>query len=723
MMKKVTKRVLAALLAASFGGTMAAMMPVGVSAANGLGTYEAETMEDVDQVWTSIYENEIPGYSGDGFAYLTSNPISIDIEVEEEGMYQVDVRAAQILSEEGRMQTLSVNGIDYTYEMPYLTEWTDVTFGVFRMKEGKNTLTLKPMYGYAAYDTITISKAQLPEVKATDTPVDPKATPETKALMKYLVSEYGQHILSGQQEIYGGGHGVQTDIRYDASSDTCVDGNGKEYTIDKDSYDTDEQGNKFPWHCMDETDFVYTYNTQNHIYAYNDYDTECRYLYELTGHYPAIRGFDFNCHNPGFAWEDGVTDRMISWAKDKNGICTASWHCTVPTSMDDFEIDKDGNITKISNDWQKFTYSEKTDFMPSNVMIEGTKENVFYNEAIKLVAAELQRLQDEGVPVIFRPLHEAEGNPAPAGSVSGSWFWWGKEGSEVYNQLWKYLYDKLTNEYGIHNLIWEQNLYAWSAKSADWYTGDEYVDIVGFDKYNTVYNRHDGLTSGPNEDAESKIFWSLVDFVKNGKMVSMPENSTIPSIDNMVIEQAKWSYFCTWYDDGDKFISGEEYQNADTVKDIFQSDYCITLDELPANLYTFDGESVPQETKETTEPKETEDTTAAEDTTAEDTAAEDTTAEDTTADTAETPDSYVCGDVNLDGSVDIMDVILLNKFLLGSESLTETQQAAADVDLNKTVDSTDSLNILKKVVEIIDTLPIGAPDAEITDPTNAVVLD
>ena len=114
MMKKVTKRVLAALLAASFGGTMAAMMPVGVSAANGLGTYEAETMEDVDQVWTSIYENEIPGYSGDGFAYLTSNPISIDIEIEEEGMYQVDVRAAQILSEEGRMQTLSVNGIDYT---------------------------------------------------------------------------------------------------------------------------------------------------------------------------------------------------------------------------------------------------------------------------------------------------------------------------------------------------------------------------------------------------------------------------------------------------------------------------------------------------------------------------------------------------------------------------------------------------------------------------------
>ena len=89
---------------------------------------------------------------------------------------------------------------------------------------------------YGAYDTITISKAVLPEVKCSDTPVDPKATPETKALMKYLASEYGKHILSGQQEIYGGGHGVQTNIRYDAAADKCVDGDGKEYTIDKESY-------------------------------------------------------------------------------------------------------------------------------------------------------------------------------------------------------------------------------------------------------------------------------------------------------------------------------------------------------------------------------------------------------------------------------------------------------------------------------------------------------
>ena len=60
-----------------------------------------------------------------------------------------------------------------------------------------------------------------------------------------------------------------------------------------------------------------------------------------------------------------------------------------------------------------------------------------------------------------------------------------------------------------------------------------------------------------------------------------------------------------------------------------------------------------------------------------------------------TAEGAIPGDVNEDGSVDILDVILLNKAVLGSVTLTETQQAAADVDGNGTVDSNDSLQVLK----------------------------
>jgi len=687
-MKKSIRKTVSALLALTMCAAGTGLLPVIAEdtetktlEALPLGTYEVETFDGAD-VWTSIYENQIPDYSGEGFAYLTASPISFNIEVEKEGMYEISFRAAQILGAgEARMQTLSINGIDYSYNMPYADKWTDFSFGVFRLKAGVNELTLKPIYGYAAYDTVTIQEAVFPELKGTSEPSDPKATPEARSLLKYLNSVYGKNILSGQQEIYGGGHNVQTSIRYDASTDTCVDGDGKTYQIVEGDYGTDDQGNKFPWHCVDENGFDYTYNTQNHNYAYNDYDQECRYLYELTGHYPAIRGFDFNTHSPGFAWEDGVTDRMIDWTNNKNGICTASWHVTVPKDMSDFEVDKDGNITKISDDWQAYTYGITTDFVTANCMVEGTKEYYFFREAMRLLAAELQKLQDANVPVLFRPLHEAEGNPGQTpGDGKGSWFWWSKEGTEVYHQLWKLLYTTLTEEYGLHNIIWEQNLYAWSDDSALWYTGDEWVDIVGFDKYNTQYNRHDGNTTGPNEDAESKIFWSQVGYVDNKKMVSMPENDSIPSLENMEIENAKWLYFCTWYDGesgAPQFISGAEYQNPETLKTLFNSDFCITLDELPEDLFTSSGTVTPAETESETEKS---------------------------TDTSDASD-ILYGDVDENGQVNILDVITLNRNLLGKDTISETQKTAADVDLSGTPDSNDSLLILKYIVGLVKSLP------------------
>ena len=677
-MKKSIRKTVSALLALTMCAAGTGLLPVIAEDAAEvkalpLGTYEVETFDGVE-VWTSIYENQLPGYSGDGFAYLTSNPINFNIEVDEEGMYEIKFRAAQILSEDGRMQTITVNGVEYSYTMPYLNEWTDISFGFIRLKKGVNEISIINKYGYAAFDTVTVEKAVFPELKGTDQTCDPAATPETKALLKYLNSVYGKNILSGQQEIYGGGHNVQTSIRYDAATDTCVDGDGKTYKIVEGDYGTDDQGNKFPWHCVDENGFDYTYNTQNHNYAYNDYDQECRYLYELTGHYPAIRGFDFNTHSPGFAWEDGVTDRMIHWAKTQNGICTASWHVTVPKDMSDFEVDEEGNITKISNDWQAYTYGITTDFVTANCLVEGTKEYYFFQEAMRLLAEQIQKLQDAGVPLIFRPLHEAEGNADPQGTGAGSWFWWSKEGTEVYHQLWKLLYTTLTEEYNLHNIIWEQNLYAWSDASANWYTGDEWVDIVGFDKYNTQYNRHDGNTTGPNEDAESKIFWAQVGYVDNKKMVSMPENDSIPSLENMEIENSKWLYFCTWYDGeagAPQFISGSEYQNPETLKTLFNSDFCITLDELPADLYGSEvaPTEVPSETPE--------------------------------------PGDILYGDTDLNGKINILDVITLNKNLLGKETFTKEQQLAADVDLSSTPDSTDSLIILKYIVGIVESLPVA----------------
>ena len=105
-----------------------------------------------------------------------------------------------------------------------------------------------------------------------------------------------------------------------------------------------------------------------------------------------------------------------------------------------------------------------------------------------------------------------------------------------------------------------------------------------------------------------------------------------------------------------------------------------------------------------TTPAPTETTAAVTNTTP---AAETTTTTTTTAATEPTQPAAAptYGDVNKDGVLDIMDVIAVNKFILGTGTLDDSARRNADVDNSSIVDSADSLNILKAVVGNI-TLPV-----------------
>ena len=60
------------------------------------------------------------------------------------------------------------------------------------------------------------------------------------------------------------------------------------------------------------------------------------------------------------------------------------------------------------------------------------------------------------------------------------------------------------------------------------------------------------------------------------------------------------------------------------------------------------------------------------------------------------------GDVDCNGDVNIYDVRLLNRYLLGTSTLTEQGKKNAYVDGNQTIDTNDSLNILKCVKGLIE---------------------
>ncbi|MBQ4464945.1 MAG: dockerin type I repeat-containing protein, partial [Oscillospiraceae bacterium] len=135
----------------------------------------------------------------------------------------------------------------------------------------------------------------------------------------------------------------------------------------------------------------------------------------------------------------------------------------------------------------------------------------------------------------------------------------------------------------------------------------------------------------------------------------------------------------------DWWKSSEKDDNGADVECTYNS---ITL------VYDYAGAEVPTE-EATTEEATTEEATTEEATTD---STEDTS-ESTVAPTGVSALAY--GDVNEDGKVDIIDVIKLNKYLLGADTLSDQGKYNADVDINGKTDSTDSLNILKFVVEIL----------------------
>ncbi len=168
--------------------------------------------------------------------------------------------------------------------------------------------------------------------------------------------------------------------------------------------------------------------------------------------------------------------------------------------------------------------------------------------------------------------------PKGGGGEEGSWFWWGKSGSAVYKELWKLTYKTLTEDYGLHNIIWEWNSYAYST-SANWYPGDEYVDIVAYDKYNCTDWSTGQAVIKHNDSAISGTFYNLVNMYNGKKMVAMAENDSIPTLENLTSEKAGWLYFCPWYDggsDNNNFLSNPQFNKAEDLIEMYQSDYCIS---------------------------------------------------------------------------------------------------------------------------------------------------
>ncbi|MCM1006942.1 MAG: glycoside hydrolase [Ruminococcus flavefaciens] len=448
---------------------------------------------------------DLTKYSGNGFSYLDQKgtTVSVEVDVPEAGLYELTICYCEPSDPNKKVQYLNINGINQgEVSFPHNLTFEETSGGIVNLQKGKNTIELKAYWGYTYFDYLTIKPAdeKLTNLSPTRTLSNPNASDSAKRLYNYLCDQYGNHIISGQQE-YCGEHN---------------------YNL---------------W--SDPNNFI------------KDNEAEFEYILEKTGKQPAIRGIDLLNYRSNSPWTDHAPERAIQWVNEYKGIATLTWHWNVPSEEGGetaaFYVESTGN-------------SPYTTFSVKNALKEGTWEHKQILADIDVIAKELTKLKEADVPVLWRPLHEAE----------GAWFWWGAEGPEACKELYRLLYDKLTNEYGLDNLIWVWTGYTYPTSSA-WYPGDDVVDIVGYDKYNAV----DGM---PNLSSISSTFYSLVQSTDGQKMVAMSENDSIPSLENLVNDKAAWLYFCPWYMN---YLTSEQNNPVEELVKIYTSDYCITLDELP----------------------------------------------------------------------------------------------------------------------------------------------
>lgn len=287
--------------------------------------------------------------------------------------------------------------------------------------------------------------------------------------------------------------------------------------------------------------------------------------YRASGKLPAVRGYDFM----GISGLGGGYDqinRALEWGKSCGGILTMCWHWYAPDDMSD--------IKKNCSFYYKTTgYDHKTSFDIIRAVTDGTPENEFVLREIDLVAQALKRFEQEDIPVLWRPLHEA----------NGDWFWWGNRGAEsvsAYKKLWYTIFDRFMNYHKLKNLIW-----VWNGQSKEMAVHPNTFDIAGEDIY----------TEPPVHTSQVEKFREVSSYT-GGKLVTLSECGAIPEPDEMQRDRAEWLWWLPWWgkfvyksDERGKPVLDEkgfpmpnpEYMTEEFIRRVMNDERVITLDEIP----------------------------------------------------------------------------------------------------------------------------------------------
>lgn len=278
---------------------------------------------------------------------------------------------------------------------------------------------------------------------------------------------------------------------------------------------------------------------------------ELHLIEKVTGKRPALLGFELLSYSPNINYSDtddecmtevtenyGTLKRAWEWA-EKKGLITMCWHWFSPLY---------GR--------SKSFFSENTDFDASKAVIDGTPENKALLSDMDTMAGILRPFCEKGVPILWRPFHEGDGD----------WFWWGKKGADTVKKLFRLMHDRYTNRFHLDNLIW-----VWNSQIPECYPGDDVVDIISRDMYPPEHEH----------TSQSEMYYNLCEITSAKKITIIGETGTLPCPEAVVSEKVGWSSYMTW---SKPFCLTEKFNTFEQLKKVYNSEYAVTKDTLP-DLY------------------------------------------------------------------------------------------------------------------------------------------
>jgi mannan endo-1,4-beta-mannosidase len=308
-------------------------------------------------------------------------------------------------------------------------------------------------------------------------------------------------------------------------------------------------------------------------------DTDRSDIKDITGSHPAVFGWDIggielgqpvNLDSVPF---NEMRENIVS-VYLRGGINTISWHARNPVSGKSSWVE-DKNSPNI---------------IVAKILPGGSNHEDFKKQLDK-VAAFLKSLKaPDGslAPVIFRPWHENSGN----------WFWWGAIhcSSEEYKSLYRFTVDYLRNTHHLHNL-----LFAYSPdvgfKDADGYLerypGDDLVDIIGLDDYNS-------LNTGHPEKLISNLEIIAKVAIDHNKIAALTEtgcnrverkdyftDELLPCLDHSELTRSiSWVLFWRNADQKQHFVPAPGHPAAENFKEFVKNKDILLLNNIP-DMYKY----------------------------------------------------------------------------------------------------------------------------------------